>query len=79
MNDLLNAIKLEKIQSLNDFIDTINSVEILSGLSSREYTELLPKGKIVSKLSLIELKAYLIGRKEKTVYKWSIVRKKRNR
>lgn len=69
MKNLIKAIEAEQKKNLTDFINSINEVESLDGLKSWYYTDLLPKGKDISTFSLAQLKAYLITRKEKQVYK----------
>lgn len=71
MKNLINAVTAENKQRLEDFITSINEVKDLSVLTKKYgyYYDLLPKGKDVSKMSLDSLRAYLIGRKEKSIYK----------
>lgn len=69
MQNLINAIAAERKQRLQDFIVEINNVPTIEGLKTWQYTDLLPKGKNVKDFSFTALKAYLITRKEKAVYK----------
>jgi hypothetical protein len=69
MKNLIKAIETEQKTRLNDFILTINQVLDLQGLNVWQYNDLLPKGKKVNTMSFEALKAYLITRKEKAIYK----------
>ena len=70
MKKIIKAIESKEKQNLNKFISDLESVNELHKLLSHwYYTELIPKGKDVSKFTLLELKSYLIKRKEKSVYK----------
>lgn len=69
MKNLINAITAEQKTRLNDFITTINKVKSASELNTWQYNDLMPKGKKLDKLTIKEAKAYLITRKEKTIYK----------
>lgn len=63
--NLANALVKENEQRLRNFVDEIQKVENLEGLKTWFYSDLLPKGKNISKFTFDELKAYLIGRKTK--------------
>ncbi len=71
MKNLIKAIETEQKARLESFINDINNVGDVSTLTAKYgyYSDLLPKGKNVSKMELTELRAYLIGRKEKETYK----------
>ncbi len=71
MKHLIKAIEQEKKASLENFITSINEVQDIAILVAKYgyYSDLIPKGKNVNKMLLPELKAYLIGRKEKATYK----------
>lgn len=71
MKNLIKAIETEQKARLQSFITDINEVQDISKLTQRYgyYYDLLPKGKNVSKMSLPELRSYLISRKEKATYK----------
>lgn len=69
MKNLIKAIEAEQKKRLEDFIFSINQTTQLSDLQGWHYTDLLPKGKNVSSLSFEALKAYLIDRKQKAIYK----------
>lgn len=70
MKKIIKEIESKEKQNLNKFITDLESVnELQKLLSNWYYTELIPKGKDVSKFTLLELKSYLIKRKEKSVYK----------
>jgi hypothetical protein len=69
MKKLIKAIETEQKKRLEDFIFEINKVQDLAGLKTWHYNDLLPKGKNVSALSFDTLKAYLIDRKQKAIYK----------
>lgn len=69
MKNLIKAIETEQKNRLNDFIVAINQVQDLKGLDTWQYNDLLPKGKNVSAFSFDTLKAYLIDRKQKAIYK----------
>jgi hypothetical protein len=69
MTNLVNATKAKNKKRIEDFIFEINKVQDLKGLDTWQFNELLPKGKKVLNMTFTELKAYLIGRKEKEVYK----------
>jgi len=69
MKNLIKEIETEQKNRLNDFIVAINQVQDLKGLNTWQYNDLLPKGKNVSSFSFDALKAYLIDRKQKAIYK----------
>ena len=70
MKNLIKAIETEQKNRLNDFILSINAIEYdIKNLQTWQYENLLPKGKDVSKFTFTALKAYLISRKEKSIYK----------
>lgn len=69
MKKLIKAIEAEQKKRLEDFIFDINQKKELADLQGWHYTDLLPKGKNVSSLSFEALKAYLIDRKQKAIYK----------
>ena len=69
MKNLIKAIEAEQKKRLEDFIFSINEVNEIKGLKTWQYNDLLPKGKDVSKFTFDSLKAYLISRKEKAIYK----------
>jgi len=69
MKNLIKAIETEQKKRLEDFIFNINQVTDIKGLDIWHYNDLLPKGKNVSSYSFDALKAYLITRKEKSIYK----------
>lgn len=71
MTNLINAITSEEKSRLQDFINSINEVSDIKVLTQPYgfYSDLIPKGKDVSKFTLPALRAYLITRKEKSIYK----------
>jgi len=69
MKNLIKAIINEQKNRLENFILDINQKQGLNDLNTWHYNDLLPKGKNVSNYSFDSLKAYLITRKEKMVYK----------
>jgi hypothetical protein len=71
MKNLINAITAENRKQLELFIHDVNDVKDKSVLTAKYsyYYGLLPRGKDTSKMSLEELRAYLIQRKEKAVNK----------
>jgi len=69
MKNLIKAIETEQKNRLESFILEINKVADLKGLNTWQYNDLLPKGKKVDNLSFDALKAYLIDRKQKAIYK----------
>ncbi len=69
MKNLIKAIETEQKTRLNDFIFEINQLTELKQLDKWQYNDLLPKGKNISSFSFEALKAYLITRKEKAIYK----------
>lgn len=69
MKNLIKAVTNEEKQRLENFILEINKVESLEGLKGWKYTDLIPRGKNLSNFNLNSLRAYLIGRKEKAIYK----------
>lgn len=69
MKNLIKKIEAEQKKRLEDFIFEINQLTDRSQLDVWQYRDLLPKGKNVKELSFKALKAYLIGRKEKFIYK----------
>jgi len=69
MKNLIRAIETEQKKRLEDFIFEINKITDLKGLDTWHYNDLLPKGKNVSAMSFDVLKAYLIDRKQKAIYK----------
>lgn len=69
MKNLIKAVTNEEKQRLENFILEINKVESLECLKGWKYTDLIPRGKNLSNFNLNSLRAYLIGRKEKAIYK----------
>ena len=69
MKNLIKAIEQEEKNRLEQFILRINQEEHLGGLESWSYRDLIPNGKSLQKFSFDSLKAYLIGRKQKAIYK----------
>lgn len=69
MKNLIKAVTNEEKQRLENFIFEINKVESLEGLTGWVYADLIPRGKNLSNFNLNSLRAYLIGRKEKAIYK----------
>lgn len=70
MKNLIKAIETEQKNRLNEFIKGINEVQDFKGLDTWYYRELLPKGKKMDVFnSLADAAAYLIGRKQKAIYK----------
>jgi hypothetical protein len=69
VKNLIKAIETEQKNRLNDFILSINRLTELKQLDNWQYNELLPKGKKVNLMTFDSLKAYLIERKQKAVYK----------
>jgi hypothetical protein len=69
VKNLIKAVTNEEKQRLENFIFEINKVESLEGLTGWKYTDLIPRGKNLSNFNLNSLRAYLIGRKEKAIYK----------
>lgn len=69
MKNLIKAIETEQKKRLEDFIFEINQVTDLKGLNTWQYNDLLPKGKKVNMMTFEVLKAYLIDRKQKAIYK----------
>ena len=77
MKNLIKAIETEQKNRLNEFIKGINEVQDFKGLDTWYYRELLPKGKKMSNYlhqsqvvgGMEALKAYLIERKQKAIYK----------
>jgi hypothetical protein len=71
MKQLINAITAEKKDRLNQFITDINEVTELSQLTAKYgyYSYLIPKGKKLDNMSITELRAYLITRKQNATYK----------
>jgi hypothetical protein len=74
MKNLINAITTEKKNRLNDFIKEINKKSTdFKTLDSWIYTDLLPKSKKLGLMELTmtlkEVKAYLIERKQAKIYK----------
>lgn len=69
MKNLIKLVETEQKNRLESFINDINQLTDRSQLDTWHYRDLLPKGKNVKDYSFDTLKAYLIGRKEKAVYK----------
>jgi len=69
VKNLIKAVTNEEKQRLENFIFEINKVESLEGLKGWKYSDLIPRGKSLSNFNLNSLRAYLIGRKEKAIYK----------
>ena len=77
MKNLIKAIETEQKNRLNEFTKGINEVQDFKGLDTWDYRELLPKGKKMSNYlhqsqvvgGMEALKAYLIERKQKAIYK----------
>ena len=70
MKNLIKAIETEQKNRLNEFIKSINEVQDFKGLDTWYYRDLLPKGKKMDVFnSLADATAYLIGRKQKAIYK----------
>lgn len=70
MKNLIDAITKENRKRLEDFIFEINHVADEKNIrDSWQYKNLIPKGKDISKISFEDLKAYIIGRKEKAINK----------
>ena len=69
MKNLIKAIETEQKKRLEDFIFEINQVQDLAGLNTWHYNDLLPKGKKTTGFTFATLKAYLIDRKQKAIYK----------
>lgn len=69
MKNLIKAIEAEEKKRLEDFIFTINQVQDIEGLKKWQYLDLLPKGKKIYGFTFDALKAYLIDRKQKAIYK----------
>lgn len=77
MKNLIKAIETDQKKRLEDFIFEINQVPDLKGLDKWQYNDLLPKGKSVANYlkggdivgNYEAVKAYLISRKEKAIYK----------
>jgi len=69
MKNLVKAIETEQKNRLNDFIFEINQLTEVKQLATWQYNDLLPNGKKMNSFSFQSYKAYLIGRKEKAIYK----------
>lgn len=73
MKHLINEIRTDKLTKLEEFKKEINKfkhAELIEQCGKyRLFNSLIPKSKDISKLTLKELKAYLILREEKIVYK----------
>ncbi len=71
MKNLIKAIETERKSAIERFINEINQVNDISVFKSKYgyYSDLIPNGKDLSKMSIDMLRAYLITRKEKSVYK----------
>lgn len=73
MKNLINAIRNEKLTRLEEFKKEINDfkhAELLEQCGRyRRFSSLIPKGKDLTKFTAEELKAYLIEREQKQVYK----------
>lgn len=70
MKNLIKAVETEQKNRLNDFINEVNQVETIEKLKTNwRFNDLIPKGKNISSYSIEALKAYLIKRKEKSIYK----------
>jgi len=64
MLNLQEAVKLEYKKTFDRFLVNIQQEDINFLKSKWQYTDLKPRGKDISKMSLEELRAYLIKRKE---------------
>lgn len=69
MQHLIKAIETEKKAELNSFIDSVNKLTKAELINNWRYRDLIPKSKNVSDLSDEQIRAYIIKRKEKKVYK----------
>jgi len=69
MKNLIKAIETEQKNRLDNFILEVNAIENLQDLKKWQYDDLLPKGKNMTAFTLVAYKAYLIDRKQKSVYK----------
>lgn len=71
MKNLIKAVTEEQRNELEKFIFSINEVTDREKLTSKYgyYSDLFPQGKKTDQMSMSELKAYLITRKEKSVNK----------
>lgn len=69
MKNLIKAIENEHINSLGDFVKTINAVDDLKDLDRWYYENLLPNGKKFNSMEINDLKTYLIERKKKATNK----------
>ena len=69
MKNLIKAVTNEQKSRLEEFINAINLVPNKEGLNVWLYNDLLPKGKNTNQMTFEALKAYLITRKEKQIYK----------
>lgn len=62
MKNLIKAVEQEYKTRLENFITEINQA---TNLDTWQYKDLLPRGRKIDSVN----KAYLIGRKEKSIYK----------
>ena len=70
MKNLIKAVETEQKNRLNDFINEINQINDLNQLQTNwRFNELIPKGKKINHYSIESLRAYLINRKQKSIYK----------
>lgn len=70
MKNLIKAVETDQKNRLNDFINEVNKFENIEELQTNWiFNQLIPKGKNISSYSIETLKAYLIKRKEKSIYK----------
>lgn len=69
MKQLIKAVTAQEKKRLDDFINEVNQITEVKELHTWRFNELLPKGKKVDSMPLEELKAYLINRKQKKIYK----------
>ncbi len=69
MKNLIKKIESEQKKRLEEFITEINTLTERSQLDHWIYNDVLPKGKNVKAFSFEALKAYLIERKQKFIYK----------
>jgi hypothetical protein len=65
-NNLFNAIKTKKETAFNEFTTELNeATELNTLLNNWRFTDLLPTSKKGYQWNLLELKAYLLKRKQK--------------
>jgi hypothetical protein len=69
MKNIINALEAQEKKRLNNFITDLEKIDDLKNLNVWQYTTLLPRGKKLDNMTLIEAKAYLVKRKEKAIYK----------